>query len=109
MLTVIIPALNEQETIGEVVKFCFAEPLVNEVIVVDDQSIDKTKERAEAAGATVLISKKIGKGLSMKEGILSSSNQLLVFLDADIHPYPTGTIKNLVQPLIDNEYDFVKG
>jgi glucosyl-3-phosphoglycerate synthase len=109
MVTVIIPALNEQETIGEVVKYCFAEPLVNEVIVVDDQSIDNTKEIAKAAGATVLISEKIGKGLSMKEGILASSNQLLVFLDGDIHPYPAGTIKNLVQPLIDNEYDFVKG
>lgn len=109
MVTVIIPALNEQETIGEVVKFCFAEPLVNEVIVVDDQSTDDTYERAEFAGATVILSKKRGKGFSMKEGILSASNQLLVFLDADIHPYPSGTIKNLVEPLINDEYDFVKG
>lgn len=109
MVTVIIPALNEQETISEVVNFCFKEPLVNEVIVVDDQSADKTRELAEANGATVLVSKIKGKGISMKEGILSASNQLLVFLDSDIHPYPPRTIKNLVQPLIENEYDFVKG
>ena len=109
MITVIIPALNEQETIGKVVKFCLSEPLVNEVIVVDDQSNDKTIVTAKAAGANVLISKLKGKGFSMKEGILSASNQLLVFLDADIHPYPISTIRNLVQPLIYNECDFVKG
>ena len=109
MVTVIIPALNEQETIGDVVKFCFADPLVNEVIVVDDQSTDKTTDRAMNAGAIVLTSKVRGKGISMKEGILAASNQVLVFLDADIHPYPTGTIRGLVQPLINNEYDFVKG
>ncbi len=87
MVTVIIPALNEQGTIAEVVKFCFTKPLVNEVIVVDDQSADNTRELAEANGAKVLVSKVRGKGISMKEGILSASNQLLVFLDADIHPY----------------------
>lgn len=109
MITVIIPALNEQETVSSVVEFCFSEPLVNEVIVVDDGSTDETRERAIAAGATVLESKKRGKGFSMKEGILAASNHLLVFLDADINPYPTSTIKNLVQPLLNNEYDFVKG
>lgn len=108
MVTVIIPALNEEQTIAEVVKFCFREPLVNEVIVVDDQSDDETRERAKAAGATVLLSKIRGKGISMKEGILSATNKLLVFLDADIHPYPSDTIRNLIQPLLDNEFDFVK-
>ena len=42
MLTVIIPALNEEKTIGQVVKFCFSEPIVSEVIVVDDKSEDST-------------------------------------------------------------------
>jgi len=37
MITIIIPALNEQDTIAEVIKFCYKEPLVNEVIVVDDE------------------------------------------------------------------------
>lgn len=109
MITVIIPALNEQETIGDVVKFCFTDPLVSEVIVVDDQSTDRTTDKAAEAGAVVLTSKVRGKGISMKEGIVAASNQLLVFLDADIHPYPTGTISSLAQPLVNNEYDFVKG
>jgi len=42
MLTVIIPALNEEKAIGNVVRFCFSDPLVSEVIVVDDKSTDNT-------------------------------------------------------------------
>lgn len=109
MVTVIIPALNEQDTIGAVVRFCMEETLVTEVIVVDDQSDDDTALQAHTAGARVIISKKRGKGISMQEGIASASNQLLVFLDADIHPYPKATIRDLVQPLIQDECDFVKG
>jgi len=109
MVTIIIPALNEQETIAKVVAACIAEPLVSEILVVDDQSTDNTKWIAEKAGAKVITSDVRGKGISMRDGIRAATNQLLVFLDADIHPYPANTIKNLVQPLIDNECDFVKG
>lgn len=109
MITVIIPALNEQETITAVVKFCYSEPLVTEVIVVDDKSNDATVDYAVAAGAKVITSKAKGKGTSMKEGVAASCNQLLVFLDADIHPYPKNTISRLVKPLLDDDSDFVKG
>lgn len=109
MITVIIPALNEQDTIGKVVAFCLSEPLVNEVIVVDDQSTDDTRQIASEAGERVILSRKRGKGVSMKEGINSASNPLLVFLDGDIHPYPTGTISNLAHPLLKGDCDFVKG
>lgn len=109
MVSVIIPALNEQDTIAEVVRFSLQEPLVSEVIVVDDKSEDDTVKNAQSAGAKVIISDIRGKGLSMRDGIRTSSNQLLVFLDADIHPYPEKTISRLVQPLIENECDFVKG
>jgi len=109
MLTVIIPVLNEAATIGQVVKFCLAEPLVSEIIVVDDQSEDNTVAVAREAGARVLISKLRGKGFSMKEGIEASRNELLVFLDGDIDPYPENTIKKLTAPLLHEEADFVKG
>ncbi len=109
MLTVIIPALNEGKTIASVVKFCLAEPLVTEVIVVDDNSEDNTAIIAREAGAKVIVSKIRGKGFSMKEGVEESKNELLVFLDGDIDPYPEGTIKNLTAPLLTDEADFVKG
>ena len=109
MLTVIIPVLNEQNTIGSVVRFCLQDPLVNEVIVVDDKSEDNTIQLAKEAGAKVIISEVRGKGISMKDGIAQATGDILVFLDGDIDPYPAETIKKLIQPLIDNEADFVKG
>ncbi len=109
MLTVIIPVLNEQNTIGSVVRFCLQHPLVKEVIVVDDKSEDDTVQLAKEAGAKVITSEVRGKGISMKDGIAQATNDILVFLDGDIDPYPAETISKLTQPLIDNEADFVKG
>lgn len=109
MITVIIPALNEEETIANVIRFSFAEPEVSEVIVVDDKSTDNTVAIAEACGAKVVVSEERGKGISMRDGVAAAANQILVFLDADIHPYPEGTIRKLVQPIKDNESDFTKG
>lgn len=109
MVTVIIPALNEANTIVQVIRFCQTEPLVSEIIVVDDTSEDNTVALAREAGAKVLISAIRGKGISMKEGIEASANELVVFLDADIDPYPEQSIHKLVAPLVNNEADFVKG
>ena len=109
MLTVIIPALNEEKTIGSVIKFCLAVPDVTQVIVVDDKSEDNTVSIAKECGAEVIISQTRGKGISMREGIQQATNELIVFLDADIDPYPDGTIQNLCAPLLSNDADFVKG
>jgi glucosyl-3-phosphoglycerate synthase len=109
MITVIIPALNEEKTIKQIVTFCFQCNHVSEVIVVDDNSTDETVRLSTEAGAKVLHSKKIGKGISMKEGIMESTNELIVFLDGDINPYPENTIENLSLPILEDRADFVKG
>lgn len=109
MLTVLIPALNEEKTIGKVVRYCLLEPAVTEVIVIDDKSEDNTVAEAEEAGAKVIISNSRGKGTSMKEGVEAASNELIIFLDADIDPYPDGAIKKLADPLLKGTADFVKG
>ena len=109
MVTVIIPALNEENTIGNVVKFSLASAFVTEVIVVDDRSDDKTVANAIESGAKVVTSNKRGKGISMKDGIYNATNEIIVFLDGDIDPYPHGTISKLIQPLLNDEADFVKG
>jgi glucosyl-3-phosphoglycerate synthase len=109
MLTVIIPVLNEANTIHNVVRFCLQHSIVSEVIVVDDKSEDDTVNIAKAAGAKVIISQVRGKGISMKDGIRVASNEMIIFLDGDIDPYPEGTITLLAEPLINNEADFVKG
>lgn len=108
MISVIIPTLNEQEQIANVVAFAKSQPNVSEVLVVDDQSLDQTVAFAEQAGAKVVSSTKLGKGASMKEGIMFAKNELVVFLDGDIHPYPHYTVKLLSDPLLQDEADFVK-
>ncbi|MCC6815573.1 MAG: HAD-IB family phosphatase [Saprospiraceae bacterium] len=108
MITVIIPTLNEEEHIASVVKYATRQTNVSEVIVVDDKSLDKTVKLAIENGAKVITSTKLGKGASMKEGMLCASNEIIVFLDGDIEPYPENTISSLTTPLLNNECDFVK-
>lgn len=109
MLTIIIPALNEARTIEKVVSFCLQHEYVSEVIVVDDNSDDDTAMLAARAGAHVLHSATRGKGISMQEGVQAAHNEWLLFLDADIDPYPTHTITRLAEPLFHDTADFVKG
>ncbi|MBP8115191.1 MAG: HAD-IB family phosphatase [Chitinophagaceae bacterium] len=108
MITVIIPALNEEKTIRHVVKLANSSTHVTEVIVVDDKSMDNTVEEARKEGATVITSTKLGKGASMKDGVLVAKNELIAFLDADITTYPYNVIELLTTPLINKEADFVK-
>ena len=108
MITVIIPALNEEKTVAQVVTLAKKSANVSEVIVVDDKSLDNTVEEAKKAGALIITSTKLGKGASMKDGALVAKNEILVFLDADITSYSTDVIALLTQPLIDNKADFVK-
>ena len=108
MITVIIPTLNEEETIAEVVKFSLQDRNVSEVLVVDDKSVDNTVAKAKEAGAKVITSTKLGKGASMKDGLLCARNDFIVFLDGDIHPYPPLTIKKLSDPILNDTADFVK-
>ncbi|RYY18673.1 MAG: glycosyltransferase [Chitinophagaceae bacterium] len=109
MISVIIPVLNEAATIQNVVRFCLQNKDVTEVIVVDDKSEDDTVNLAREAGANVIISETRGKGISMKDGIRASKNEILIFLDGDIDPYPDNTIADLAAPLINDEADFIKG
>ncbi|HOZ84208.1 MAG TPA: HAD-IB family phosphatase [Niabella sp.] len=108
MVTVIIPTLNEQETIASVIKYAFSNKYVSEVLVIDDKSLDNTVPISKNAGASVYTSASLGKGASMREGIQLAQNELLVFLDGDINPYPPKMLSKLIDPLINEQYDFVK-
>jgi len=108
MITVIIPALNEEATVGRVVELAKKALNVSEVIVVDDKSMDNTVEESRKAGANVITSTKLGKGTSMKDGVLVAKNEFITFLDADIVTYSDNVIELLASPLINDEADFVK-
>lgn len=108
MITVIIPALNEEKTIGNVVRLAKNSPKVTEVIVVDDKSADNTVGVASQAGASIITSTKLGKATSMKDGVLFAHNPLVTFLDADVTTYPENIISLLTEPIINNRADFTK-
>jgi glucosyl-3-phosphoglycerate synthase len=108
MITVVIPALNEEKTVAHVVQLALATKDVSEVIVVDDKSMDNTVDEARKAGATVITSTRLGKGTSMKEGVLMAKNETITFLDADITTYQHDVITLLCTPILNDEADFVK-
>jgi glycosyltransferase involved in cell wall biosynthesis len=109
-VSVIIPALNEEEPIGDVVRACLATGLPNEVIVVDNGSTDRTAERAQAAGARVISEPKPGYGRACAAGVcaLSPPTSIVVFLDGDGSDCPE-FMDRLVKPIADRQYDFVIG
>ncbi|HTQ63342.1 MAG TPA: HAD-IB family phosphatase [Puia sp.] len=108
MISVIIPALNEEKTIRKVIRQAKRNEQISEIIVVDDQSTDKTVSEARKENAIIITSTELGKGQSMREGMMFAKNEILVFLDADIPNYSEDIIEKLSRPLIDNEADFVK-
>jgi glucosyl-3-phosphoglycerate synthase len=108
MITVIIPALNEANTINEVIDLLNQSDLVDEIIVVDDKSLDKTVEISLKAGAKVITGTKLGKGASMKDGLLIAKNEVILFIDADITNYPQNLVELMIFPILNEEFDFVK-
>lgn len=107
---VIIPALNEEEPIGDVVRECLATKIPREVIVVDNGSDDRTAERAREAGAKVISEPRRGYGRACLAGIraLSSKCEIVAFLDGDGSDCPE-FMNQLVDPIIAATHDFVIG
>jgi glucosyl-3-phosphoglycerate synthase len=108
MISVIIPALNESRTIGDVVDFVRRDERVSEVIVVDDGSVDDTAELARAAGAVVVTSTMLGKGASMADGLWHARHEIVLYLDGDMSGLHPDLIRRMTGPLLAGEADFVK-
>ena len=108
MVTVIIPALNEEKTIRQVIQQAKRNELVNEIIVVDDMSTDDTIAEARKEDVKVITSTHVGKGDSMREGLMMARNEILVFLEADLPSYEEDIVGMLTAPLISGQADFVK-
>ena len=107
-IAVIIPALNEEATIADVVRGIPAD-LVDEVIVVDNGSTDATAERARLAGARVIAEHRRGYGGACRAGVRATPQSgILVFLDGDGSDCPE-LMNRLLEPILAGTHDFVIG
>ena len=111
VIKVIIPAFNEEKAIANVIREI--PKYVNEIIVVSNNSTDKTIEVAQNAGATVLTENKKGYGYACLKGMEHIANQeskpeIIVFLDGDYSDYPE-ELSKIVRPIIEQNIDFVIG
>ncbi len=108
-VSVIIPALNEEEPIAGVVRECLATGLPNDLIVVDNGSTDRTAQRAREAGARVVTAPR-GYGRACAAGVraLSPDCQIVVFLDGDGSDVPA-MMNKVVDPIARGTHDFVIG
>ncbi len=110
-ITVIIPAYNEQDSIDKVITEI--PKIVNEIIVVNNNSTDKTAEVATKTGATVLFEPNAGYGNACLKGMeyvskSDSKPDIIVFLDGDYSDYPEELTK-VIAPIVERNIDFVIG
>jgi len=108
-VSVVIPALNEEEVIGRAVA---AVPvgIAAEIIVVDNGSIDGTAEEAGRAGASVVSEPARGYGRACRAGVrhTSADCEIIVLMDGDLSDDPS-EMPMLIQPIVEEGYDLVLG
>ena len=110
-VTVIVPALNEQATIAEVVDRLLALDLKLQVVVVDDGSTDGTTAILEGYGDRITVIRNqtpSGKGRAVRSGIDYAHGKVIVIQDADLEYFPE-EIPRLVKPILDGVYGVVYG
>ena len=106
--TVLIPAHNEERTVGEVVAVARAAGFP--VVVADDGSQDATAERARAAGAKVVrLEKNQGKGGAYAAGLKAVKTPFVILLDADLVGLRPAHLRALLEPVARNEADMTVG
>lgn len=122
-VSVVLPALNEEATVGDIVRVIRRElmteavPLVDELVVIDSGSTDRTAEVAAAAGARVVARDAIlpripavpGKGEVLWRSLMVTEGDIVCFVDADLRDFSADFVTGIVGPLLtDPDVDFVK-
>ncbi|MCM8771640.1 MAG: glycosyltransferase family 2 protein [Candidatus Omnitrophica bacterium] len=105
-MSVVIPAYNEEYRILNVLNVVKKSNFVDEIIVVNDGSNDRTSEIALKAGAKVInLDRNYGKGKAMKIGVENSRGNIILFLDADLQGLTCKHIEDLLLPVIEGKVD----
>ncbi len=122
-VSVVLPALNEEATVGDIVAvirhdLMLQVPLVDELVVVDSGSTDRTAQVAASAGARVVHRDAIlpripalpGKGEVLWRSLLATTGDIVCFIDADLRDFSSDFVSGIVGPLLtDPDVDLVKG
>src|SRR5262249_51832857 len=103
-LSLVIPCYNEEDGVREVIGRC--PPDVDEIVVVDNNSTDRTAEVARSLGAVVVTEKRPGYGAAYKAGLAAATGDLVATLDGD-GTYPPEAIPQLVDTLVERRWDFL--
>ncbi len=109
-LSIVIPAYNEEDginkTIQNIPKKILQENYQLEIIVIDNNSIDKTAQVASSLGAIVISETKQGYGYAIKRGFQEAKGDIIIVLDAD-NQHPSDKIPNLINVFENNNLDFM--
>jgi polyisoprenyl-phosphate glycosyltransferase len=109
-VAIIIPAYNEEQTIDKVINVAKTVDLVNRVIVVSDGSTDNTVKIAKKCGIKVIdLPNNVGKGGAMSVGVKNCTDDIIVFLDADLLGLTKEHIEELIKPMIEGKVDMTIG
>ncbi len=106
--SIVIPAYNEEDTIGKLLKEIIELAVCQEIIVVNDDSTDSTKKVVQEFSQVLLInnSRNMGNGASVRKGILKATKDYVVLMDAD-GQHPATAIPQLLEYAIAHEHDLV--
>jgi glycosyltransferase involved in cell wall biosynthesis len=106
----IIPAFNEERTIGDVVDTVKRCQLVDDVIVVSDGSRDATGETARRRGARVIeLHENLGKGGAIAAGLSATDAQVILLLDGDLVGLTVQHVEDLLRPVLSGDADVCVG
>jgi len=108
-LSIIIPTMNEERSIGQVIDAIHDSlpPGLNyEILIVDTDSRDRTREIADSKGARIIDEPRRGYGIAYKTGFQNAEGEIIATLDADM-TYPAEKISELIQLLESERIDFI--
>ncbi|HPJ72512.1 MAG TPA: glycosyltransferase family 2 protein [bacterium] len=105
-ISMVIPCHNEEEGVSQLIPLLNDVPIVDEIVIVDNNCTDRTAEIAADLGARVVRETIPGYGAAHRAGITAAAGDIIVTMDGDC-TYPVESISRLVKTLIDGGFDFI--